>query len=403
MKICVTRTFLTANLLLLTLTGYGYGANDEISVLDTSTESLYSKRGLWFVPARAGGKSVVASFSTRSNCVAVNAPNLNRDFPELIIEPGSDPSHGSVFFADLPFSCLDLPERKVSAGGMNLTDFSKMMRVPLGAVAGINYLRRYAFVLDPKSAKISSLQSPVLSAQGLAMEITWQKELPCIPVTLPGLGSRAFCLHTSQGGALALTSERIGLLMRMGHLKELRSDGTKFQVTDGKRSDRPAPSTFVLRWVDLGEIRFHNVNVEVGERDSVGLTLLQYFRTTIDFPENKVWLERLSTDNEIRLSTRCQGPDIEFHETNQLVVSGSVDGFRLADHGLASGDYVTAINAISYADLSIWKVGELLSEPGSTISLEVQRGEMQFTTKIPLKHSFEWPPNWPPERVAFDP
>ena len=405
MKFSLSRTFLIANLLLLNLalTRAVRAADGEISASDTSTKSLYHKRGLWYVPAQAGGKSVLAIFSTGSNYVVVNAPNLQHDFPGLVIERGSDPAKGSVSFADLPFSCLGLPERKISAGAMDLTEFSKALVTPMGAAAGMNYLRQFAFVLDPEAGKIVALPSPVALPNGRAMEISWRKELPCVPVTLPDLGSRSFCVHTSLGGAITLTAERIGQLKRMGHLMAVKSDGEKFQVTNGKRRDQPSPSTCVLRWLDFGDIRFRNVNVEIGDRDAVGLKLLQYFKTTIDFPENKLWLEPLTEDNELLMSTHCQGPEFDFDETDRLIVRGAVDGFHLADHGLAEGDHVAALNGIASKELSIRKVQDFLSESGSTITLEMQRGDRQFSVKIPLKHSFDWPPRWPPERDAFDP
>jgi hypothetical protein len=186
---------------------------------------------------------------------------------------------------------------------MDLTEFSRVMYVPLGAVAGMNYLRHFGFELDPQAEKIRSVQSPVMSARGIAIKISW------------------------------------------------------------------------------------------------------HYRTTINFPENTVWLERLTSDNEIWLPASCQAPDLIFDETSQLMVAGSIDGFRLADHGLAEGDQVTAINGISSSELSVWKVNELLSASGTTVSLEVQRAEKRFTTKIRLQRSFKWPPppRWSAEPPEFNP
>jgi hypothetical protein len=98
MRTLLTKTIFTATLLLLNFDSNGAFclADKRISESGTSTESLYRKKGLWYVPATANGKPVIAAFSTGSNYVGVNAPNLDRDFPDLTIEKGSDPSTGSV-------------------------------------------------------------------------------------------------------------------------------------------------------------------------------------------------------------------------------------------------------------------------------------------------------------------
>lgn len=399
----MNRTLFSGFLVLFSLSADRiYSAGDKARESCVSDEFLYCRRGLWYVPAKAGNKSVIAIFSTATDGVAVNAPNLDRDFPDLILERGSDPARGNVIFADLPFSCLGLPERKMSAPAMDMTDFSKAMRVPLGAAAGIAYLRHYAFELDPEASKITAMQSPVTLTRGLKVGISWQKERPCAEATLPGLGSRTFVLHTSHGGALQLTSERTGILERMGHLMLLKPNGISIKVIDGKRIDQPAPSSYVLRWLDFGGTRFHNVPVTVGDKDAVGLMILHSFKTTIDFPENTMWLERTTKDNEIRMPSHCQAPELVFDQTGRLVIIGASDGFRLTDHGLAVGDEVMAVNGISSEDLSIWKVRELLSVPGSTLSLELLRGKERFAAKMSLMHSYQWPPSWQEGRIESD-
>jgi hypothetical protein len=395
----------------LTFALFGHRANsDEVgpssgTALNTATVSTpdyYRKHGLWLVPATTNDQAGFALFGTGSNVVAVHAPNGAESFPNVRVRIPPSLGNRITVFADMPFQCLGLPKKSDYALGSDYKDRQYLLRIPLTAIAGAPYLRDHAFVLDPAVAKIQSVPSPVISAEGIQMAITWKDGVPQLPVAFPILGNRNVVLDTGCTACVWLSRERVDALERMGQLRQIRSLLIE-EAGSGQRTDIPT-NLSVLRYIDFAGVRFHNVPVLIADRDTIGLELLRYFRTTIDFPTGKVWCEKLKTDEVAHLlpPTLACAPFFSFRNAGALEVVDFNKYFSDVDHSLKKGDRVLKLNGADPKDLSSEEVYKVLSMDNTTVSLDMLRGAERFSVDLKLKLPYQWPIEWESAGVTVD-
>lgn len=395
----------------LTFALFGHWANsDEVgpssgTALNTaavSTSDYYRKHGLWLVPATTNDQAGFALFGTGSNVVAVHAPNGAESFPNVHVRIPPSLGNRITVFADMPFQCLGLPKKSDYALGSDYKDRQNLLRIPLTAIAGAPYLRDHAFVLDPAAATIQSVPSPVISAEGAQMAIAWKDGVPQLPVTFPILGNRNVVLDTGCTAYVWLSRERVDALERMGQLRQIRSLLIP-EAGSGQRTDTPT-NLSVLRYIDFAGVRFHNVPVLIADRDTIGLELLRYFRTTIDFPTGKVWCEKLKTDEVAHLlpPTLACAPFFSFRNAGALEVVDFDEYFSDVDHSLKKGDRVLKLNGADPKDLSSEEVYKVLSMDNTTVSLDMLRGAERFSVDLKLKLPYQWPIEWESAGVTVD-
>jgi|GEM_PF-2028593 len=367
-----------------------------------STSEYYLKHGLWLLPATMNNQPALALFGTGSNVVSVHAPNGPDSFPNVGVRIPPSIANPMTVFADMPFQCLGLPKKSDYALGSNFKDRQNSMCIPLTAIVGSPYLRHYAFVLDPSIAKIESVSSPVISAEGVQLAITWKDGVPQLPVTFPILGTRNVVLETGSTAYIWLSRERVDSLERMGQLRQIKSLLVR-QPSQGREVDVPT-NLGVLRFMEFAGIRFHNVPVIIADKDMIGLGLLEHFCTTLDFPAGQVWCEKLKADEVIHLlpPTLACAPFFSFQNAGALEVVAFNEYFSNADHGLEKGDRVLKLNGTDSKHLSIEELFEIMSKAGTTVSLDMLRGDRRFSVDLKLKLPYPWPLEWESEGVTFD-
>ena len=405
------RCRLFAALILLAVVLSGRWANsDEVEQLSiavpvsetVSTSEYYRKHGLWLVPATMNNQPAQALLGTGSNVTSVHAPKGADSFPDVRVYIPPSNSNPVTVFANMPFQCLGLPIKSDLAMGSNFTGRQDIMRIPLTAIVGSPYLRHGAFVLDPSIAKIETVSSPVDSAKGVQLAVTWIDGAPRLPVTFPILGTRNVVFETGSTAYVWLSREKVDALERMGQLQKIKSSLKR--QSQAVREVSVLGDLSVLRFIEFGGIRFHNVPVVVADKDMIGLGLLAHFRTTLDFPTDQVWCEKLDAEEDVYLlpPTFACAPFFAFHNAEVLEVVGFNEFISIGDHGLEKGDRVLKLNGMNPKLLSEADLQEILSKAGTTVSLDMQRGKRRFSVKLKLELSYQWPPKWESEKVTFD-
>ncbi|MEJ7590632.1 MAG: PDZ domain-containing protein [Planctomycetaceae bacterium] len=377
----------------------------SIAVPSTETVSIseyYRKYGMWLLPATMNNQPAMALLGTGSNIVTVHAPNGPNSFPNVGVRIPPSIANPVTIFADMPFQCLGLPKKSDFAMGYDFKSLQDYSHFRVTAIAGMPYLRDYAFVLDPSNAKIEVVSSPVKSAAGVRLAITWKDEVPHLPVTFPIIGTREIVLETGSAAEVRMSQERADALERMGQLRMIKLPLAR-QGSNGLEDDVPT-NLCVLRFLEFAEIRFHNVPVIISDKDKIGLGLLEHFRTTLDFPTGQVWCAKLKVDEDIELlpPTFACAPCFFFQNARELEVVASNEYFPNADHRLKIGDRVLKLNGRDPKHLAFADLQEILSKAGTTVSLEMQRGERRFPVDLKLELPYPWPPKWESERVTFD-
>ena len=248
----------------------------------------------------------------------------------------------------------------------------------------------------------------ILSAWGVSgakeREYAHQIASMRVPGKLPVLGHRTFILETGASTILALTPDRVQTLERMGHMVKVGYEGTGAEVNlvDQRQLDL-MQQIYVLRWFEFGGVRFENIPVEVQEKEIIGLGLLRYFRTTLDFPNDRVLLEPRSGDRSIQVPFVAAGMASSFCDSDQLIVDHVAADYPAMRNGIEVGDRVLSIDGQAPAELSKYEIMEILSDSGRTVSLEMQRADRRFHIDLKLQHPFPWPPQWKPEPPEFNP
>lgn len=185
-------------------------------------EEMHRKTGSLVFPASFAGRQGLARVSTTSKMVVVNSPEN-----EIFFEGARTVTHmqGKPVFSDddrpvyenLPFSCLGLPVSHVIAVCFEIPHPSDSLIPPIAGVAGTSFLRLHAFQLNLSVPMVRVVKSPIENPKGTPLRISWNKDIPSVPVQLPGLGTRNLVLDLS-GECLHLSADRIGLLSCMGHI-----------------------------------------------------------------------------------------------------------------------------------------------------------------------------------------
>lgn len=191
------------------------------------------------------------------------------------------------------------------------------------------------------------------------------------------------------------------MLQRSGHLQRLTVIDNFRQINDLSHSR--TGDLLVLRWLKVGGVTFQNVPVTVSRSDRIGLSMLNCFHTTFDFPESTVWLAQLPANQAGSLALNASGLRTRYDLGGRLIVESIIDGYSAKNPDIQPGDIVLSLNGRTPEQLSRIEIDRILSEQGQTIQLRLQRNEQQLSRELTLKHKFDWPPKWPEEVPEFNP
>lgn len=371
-------------------------------------EEIYRKTGSFVVPASFAGREGLALVSTTSNMVVVNTPEK-----EIYFEGARTVTHvdGKPVFANddrpvyenLPFSCLGLPDSNVLGVCLEFPNLPDTLIPRVDGVAGTSFLRLHAFQLNLSVPTVRVVKSPVENPKGTPLPISWDKQIPSVPVNLPGIGTRNLVLDLS-GDGLNLSADRIGLLRRMGHIvaQDEPREHSRIDINSRKRTDAKK-SAYYLRRMEFGGVRFVNVPCFENGDDSIGLSLLQYLDLTIDFPQSTIWVSSATGASEIQVPAVGCGFEAELNDARQFAVTSVSSGSSAAKAGIAKGDLIFEIDGSQMADMSMKQIGDAFSRTGVNVTLGITRSEKKIRLPLTLEYFPAFPPNWAAEKLEFNP
>jgi len=385
-------------------------ADKEMSVTQAEEQcsEIYRRTGGLFVPAKFAGRHGMAIFATTTNMVVLHSVEKEIHYPDArtIIHKDGQPIISGLdrpVYENFPFSCLGLPESEVLATTYDLTSVSDYLGFPLAGISGTPFLRQHAFRINLSALEFRVLTSPVKDAKGAPLQISWRKNIPYLAVTLPTIGSRDVMLSTAEYG-VQLSPDRIQMLRRMGHIvpRELNSFSNSINLTDGRESLTKTES-FLLRWLEIGGVRFVNVPCTASEEEHVGLDLLHYLDLTIDFPQSILWVSVADPGKLIQLPVSGVGLDAEYPNGSGVLVDGVESGSPAEEAGMKRGDELLTIDGVSTTLLARQKIAEIFSRGHGTIPLTFKRSGTMMQTSLKPRFHTTFPPDWKPEEPAFMP
>lgn len=302
------------------------------------------------------------------------------------------------FLRQVPVRVHQLNDTPLDIGIVDFSALSNLVDRRLNGVVGMPYLRDYVLEYSASSGCRLLKDFPKPDPEAIVLPLRNADILPEIEIEIPGIGKRWMILDTGSTGGLTLNLKRINLLTRMGHLSPTNSvDAIDAQ---GKAVTSKG---FVARWVDIGGFKCHNASVDESGIETIGLGLLHHFRMVLDFPRSTAYLYFKGSEKASSPSRNASGMAVNIKRNGRLGVLAIRDGSSAAELGVQIGDEVTAVDGLDPKELGYWEVQHVLGQAGKTIPLTVVRDGKSMEIQMPLRHSFPFPPEWPPEKPEFNP
>jgi hypothetical protein len=298
-----------------------------------------------------------------------------------------------------------LPDAFVTVAALEFGHLGEILPTAAHGLLGADFLRDHAFRLALCDSEVEVLASPAEAMHGhmLRNVKVLNDGRVDVDVTLPVLGPMPFMVDTGiiAGGTnpdLVMKKDMLERLVRYGAAVRLENDVPAAENT-----------SYVIRWIEIGELRFTNVVVHAAKTSLIGSELLRDLDVMIDFPESKVWLAPPEPDQTLIEGTfDASGMTLRFRSSDTMVVEPEsfLPEGAAGQAGVQEGDIVLAINDRPVSEWSFLEVDRLLSAAGTTVKLQVVRQGQELTINVPLKHDqtlFNFPPEWPPEQPEFNP
>jgi len=373
-------------------------ADDAVPREGFDIAHYYRRFGVWAIPVTVGGEPNMAILATGSNIAAVQVfegdDKLSRVYSHEKL-----PQTPFLLYRNVPYRLSDLPESKLNLMTFQWPEISEHLDIPHIGMAGLPCYSAHALFMDGESGAFDMLKSPVQSASGTKVKMTVQDDEAFLPVTFPVVGTRPFRMETFDTGSLRMTEDRIRALERMGHLITFL-ESNELGMKDGVTVSRPVKS-YVLRWADIGGVRFYNVDVQLGDEDKIGLGLLRQFRMTADFPQETMWLEVIGNPRESHSQPRGCVSRFRLLRDGRMTVSDFGDVLPEARQGLQAQDIIRKMNGVRSEELTFSGLRDTLSSYGSSLALEVERDGQLLPITLKIEAPKNWPPQWAPERTAM--
>jgi|GEM_PF-6926327 len=152
----------------------------------------------------------------------------------------------------------------------------------------------------------------------------------------------------------------------------------------------------VIRQVDFLGTKHYNVPAATGRVNVVGLALLRHMAFTLDFPNKRVLVPDPPQLGRDWFPIDASGLRIVRREDRLTCIRRIVENSTGDVAGVKVDDVIVAVNGTPALEMSRYEVEEVLSKPGTTVHLDLERNGKALTIDVPLEHPFEYPPKWRP-------
>ena len=331
------------------------------------------------VPVDVGGDRYLFSIDTGcsvSGCDTALRPLLGdaRGTKKITTPSGST----TVEFYDAPNARLGKLDLRISTP-IACFDFQKMREVSghdFYGVIGMDVLGSQVVRLDSDAGKLMILRSPS-KGPGESLPLTYSGHVPFVAIDIPACGKLLFTIDTGcvsrDSGLIDAGNFDYSVLSGVGKpsAKSLFLDAAGTSVLRQMLFEKLLIGDFECQRVFMGQAKV---------RRFLSLRFLTRFNVTFDFPRKQVYLEKSRYFNR---PDRCDLSGLHFLRRNgQMLVDAVDEQSPAASCGIEPGDFILSVNGKNAADLRAFPIRELLSIPGTTVQLTLQRGDRFFDAEL---------------------
>lgn len=281
-----------------------------------------------------------------------------------------DPPHARLgkvnLRTEMPITCLDLQKMREVSGH----DFY--------GVIGMDVLGDHVIRLDSDHKKLMILRSPGLVV-GDALPLTYSKQLPLVPIEIPSCGKQLFVIDTgfASRGSGSLDALTFEYSVASGVGKQVAK--TLFADARGTTSSRQV----LLESLSYGKCECRKLIMDQSkERRLLSLRFMTRFNATFDFPKNLLYLEK---SRHFDRPDRFDLSGLHFlRRDGQVVVEVVDDGSPAALGGIKADDIIVSVNGDDASKARLFSVRETLSLPGTSVHVELKRGDERFDVELKL-------------------
>jgi len=269
-------------------------------------------------------------------------------------------------------------------------------------VAGMEccYGRTLAFDVNIKNVRLFTSSESAL--EGEKYLLRWSRfKCPMVEVNLPTLGGVHVLLDTGSTGTISLSKERLEALERMGHAVAIAQ---RSKTIDGIGIVYRVDKRYIIRKLTVAGTTFINVPVTIDETEHLGMGLLRYFDVALDFSRS-AFSVRLPAEqkNPIQVAPRASGMFSQALGFGRIRIAEIEERSPADEAGLMVNDIIHEIDGKPVSEYSYCDRVHVFSQAGTTLKLAIQRDGEHHEAALKLGYNFQYPPEWPTERVEFNP
>ncbi|HLX23933.1 MAG TPA: aspartyl protease family protein [Usitatibacter sp.] len=286
---------------------------------------------------------------------------------------------GSMTMRDQVFTVLPMPHGSVE----------RDPRPPLSGIIGLELFERFAVKIDyrRKRLTLTPLETYRHTGPGTALPLFFNDDEPLVKAALMGR-TGDFGIDTGNTGSLIVQgrwAKREGLSQGL----EKGLDVTGFGM-GGASHNWASRADFEIGGAALPRIltRYSNDNggsfASIVEAGNVGNDILANFTVEFDYGRGELWF--LSVPGFTAPPFSRAGLSVTKDRPDAFIVASVVRGGPSAEAGLKAGDFITRVDGIPAANLSLTDLGRRVRQaPGTRVAFEVERKGEHLAPTVTLR------------------
>jgi predicted aspartyl protease len=314
----------------------------------------------------------------------------NRTKTPVRITTGSATERGWKY-ASVPVFIRGLESRSVDAIPGDLSGLRELVGgVDVRGVAGMTYLRNSCLTSEGGLVRLTDTKTKAAMNPGnMAYRMTTNVAgCPSIPVNFPVLGDRDALIDTGYQDFLGISESHANALIRSGNAVQLSV--VRILTASGVVEQQ----LLAIRELTVCGVKYHNIPAVMGTTTKLGLEFVRSRDMVINF--QTMTLTMLVQSEGVRAFPVDASGIRFFWKDNAYYVRRIEDESPASIAGIRTGDRLIRIDGNPLQATAIWDIREKLSASGSSVKLDLARGDQEFTLQMPLAYGFEYPPQWKP-------
>jgi PDZ domain len=254
---------------------------------------------------------------------------------------------------------------------------------PIYGLLGMDFFNRYIVQIDFDEGELRVLKKANADcgqAITVNMRSGWAKmPRPFVPIKLAGMEAQEFLISTGSlhPGSAYLNRELFESLVQNG---QLRVEGHAL-VEESEETTNARVGTSVS--LSLGENTVKAPLICEAQQNILGLRFLSRFVVTFDLANATIYLKKGKGFDRPDFFDRS-GLGILRIE-GRTVVTNVAEGSAAAAKGIKVGDFITKIGPDAAEKVSLFRLRQMLAEPGQTVTLSMWRRFEEWQVEFVVK------------------